>query len=59
VLLRAAGGAEQAHTIPEKLRIAQACGADDTLLAIWMQQHHPLVFWVDDLDAPRAALGSG
>src|SRR5688500_18266211 len=55
VLLRAAGGAEQAHTIPEKLRLVEACGTDDTLLAVWMQQRHPLVLWVDDLAAPRVA----
>jgi hypothetical protein len=56
VLLRAEGRAEQSHVITEKLRLVEACGPKDHLLAVWMQLRHPVVLWVDDLEAPRAEL---
>jgi hypothetical protein len=56
VLLRAKGPAEQAYVIAEKLRLVEACGPDDRLLAVWMHLRHPVVLWVDDLEAPRTEL---
>jgi hypothetical protein len=56
LLLRASGPAEQGYVISEKLRLVEACGPDDRLLAVWMHLRHPIVLWVDDLEAPRAAL---
>lgn len=56
LLLRAEGPAEQAYVIGEKLRLVEACGPDDRLLAVWMHLRHPVVLRVDDLEAPRAEL---
>ncbi len=56
LLVRADGGVGQSQLLAENRRLAAECGANDRLLAVWMQRFHPLVLWVDDLDAPRAAL---